>query len=67
MITKSDPKIKEGSVTHPDINASRFGHQGHMRDTDEPLSVPPSNLANQIQQAVIDRTDLIGNYDWVLA
>ena len=67
IAARGGAKIKESSAAQPDINGSKFGHEGHMKGTDEPLSVLAANVANQIQQPVIDRTGLSGSYDWVLA
>jgi len=67
VVAKGGPRIKQSAETKPDINGSRFGHEGHMKGTDEPLSVLASNLGNQVQQTVIDKTGLSGGYDWVLA
>lgn len=67
VIAKGGPKLKP-DTTHaePGINTSKNVGAGHMKGTNEPISILAANLGNQLGRIVEDRTGLAGGYDWVL-
>jgi uncharacterized protein (TIGR03435 family) len=64
---KDGAKLKQNtSDIEPGINTSKFGKNGKMIGTREPVSILTTNLGNQLGSIVIDKTGLKGAYDWKL-
>jgi uncharacterized protein (TIGR03435 family) len=67
VVAKDGPKLKTDADGPPRINGQRDGHRGSSKGTAAPIALLASNLSNQVKRIVIDKTGLIGTYDWMLA
>jgi len=59
-------KVAANSSTEPGLNTNKSPHLGRMVGTNVPVSYLSTVLGIQLRHPVIDKTGLVGKYDWTL-
>jgi uncharacterized protein (TIGR03435 family) len=66
-VDKGGPRIRAADGDQrPSIMTNKGSGKGRMKGTRKPIAILASNLGNQLGRFVIDKTDLAGDYDWLL-
>jgi uncharacterized protein (TIGR03435 family) len=60
LTADTDPNKQAG------LNTNKTDREGRMEATNVPVSYLSNRLSNQLSHPVIDKTGLLGNYDWTL-
>ncbi len=66
-VDKSGPKVTPAAGGQKsNMNTAKGSGKGRMKGTSKPISILASNLGNQLGRFVLDKTELRGDYDWLL-